>query len=454
MFYSILKFIISASLRVFFRKISTYDNDRSPDKGPVIFVCNHPNLVIDAWLVGMTCKRRLFFLAKSTIFKGEFATWLLTNLGIIPVYRKQDNPEETIKNENTFIKAYKILENEGAFLIFPEGISVAERRLNKIKTGAARIGFGALESIDWSQEVIIMPVGLSYSDVIKFKSDVVIKYGNPICLNDYKNDYFKNEFDTVKNITSKIEIALRNLTTNVNIIESEEVVSALESIYKKELMLKLGLDAKNTSDEFTATKGLVNGVEWYFQNKPDQVERFKTMLASYQQKLDLLQIKDEFLNPNIKSITLIDRILMYLYMIIGLPIYLYGILTNFIPYKAPRWIAMKYNSARSEIASIKLVVGVAVFGVYYGLGIYIFHELFSNTVYTIAYALTLVPAGNFVLSYVRIIRRYREHLKFLTMFYQKTQIVNQVKDERKALISFLDQARETFMQSNLEEIQS
>ena len=65
------------------------------------------------------------------------------------------------------------------------------------------------------------------------------------------------------------------------------------------------------------------------------------MLSSYQEKLDLLQIKDEFLNPNTKSITLTDRILMYLYIIIGLPIYLYGIATNFIPYKAPRWIAMK-----------------------------------------------------------------------------------------------------------------
>ena len=115
---------------------------------------------------------------------------------------------------------------------------------------------------------------------------------------------------------------------------------------------------------------------------------------------------------------------------------------------------MKYNSARSEIASIKLVVGMAVFGAYYGIGIYIFHGLFSNTVYTIAYALTLIPAGNFVLSYVRIIKRYREHLKFLTMFYQKTQIVNQAKDERKALISFIDQARETYMRFNFEEIQS
>ena len=428
MVYSFLKLIISTSLRVFFRKISVYDNDRSPDKGPVIFVCNHPNLVIDAWLVGMTCKRRLFFLAKSTIFKGKFATWLLTKLGIIPVYRQQDNPDEISKNEDTFVKAYNILKDDGAFLIFPEGISVAERRLNKIKTGAARIGFGTLVNTDWSSDVIIMPVGLSYSNIIKFKSDVVIKYGKTIRLKDFKDRYLENEFATVKEVTNNIELALKDLTTNVNIIESEQVVSALESIYKKELMLKLGLDAKNTSDEFTATKGLVNGVEWYFQNKPDQVERFKTMLASYQQKLNLLQIKDEFLNPNIKSITLIDRILMYLYMIIGLPIYLYGILTNFIPYKAPRWVAMKYNSAKSEIASIKLVVGMAVFGTYYGLGIYIFHGLFNDTVYTIAYALTLIPAGNFVLSYVRRIRHYREHLKFLTMFYQKTQIVNQAKD--------------------------
>ena len=128
MIYSLLKFIISTSLRIFFRKISLYNDERSPKNGPVIFVCNHPNLVIDAWLVGMTCRRRLFFLAKSTIFKGKFATWLLTRLGIIPVYRKQDNPEETIKNEDTFIRAYKILENEGAFLIFQRNICCRRRQ--------------------------------------------------------------------------------------------------------------------------------------------------------------------------------------------------------------------------------------------------------------------------------------------------------------------------------------
>ena len=396
----------------------------------------------------MTCKRRLFFLAKSTIFKGEFVTWLLIKLGIIPVYRQQDNPNEISKNEDTFARAYKILEDEGAFLIFPEGISVAERRLNKIKTGAARIGFGALASTKWSSDVIIMPVGLSYSNIIKFKSDVIIKYGNPICLRDFKERYLKDEFETVKEVTNQIETALRNLTTNVNIVETEEVVSALELIYKKELMVELGLDEKNQSDDFAATKGLVDGVEWYFQNKPNEVEEFKTMLSNYQGNLDLLQIKDEFLNPDTKSITFTDRLYMYLYMIIGFPIYVFGIVTNFIPYKAPRWVAMKYNSAKSEIASIKLVVGMALFIAYYGLGIYLFHGAVNDSAFTIVYALSLIPAGNFVLSYVRKIRRYREHLRFLTMFYQKTTIVSQIQQERKELIDFINRAKDEYVKIN------
>ena len=293
-----------------------------------------------------------------------------------------------------------------------------------------------------------MPVGLSYSNIIKFKSDVVIKYGKPIRLNDFKNDYLKNEFETVKEVTNQIETALRNLTTNVNIVESEEVVSALELIYKKELMVELGLDEKNQSDDFAATKGLVDGVEWYFQNKPNEVEEFKTMLSNYQGNLDLLQIKDEFLNPNTKSITLTDRIYMYLYMIIGFPIYVFGIVTNFIPYKAPRWVAMKYNSAKSEIASIKLVVGMALFIAYYGLGIYLFHGAVSDSAFTIVYALSLIPAGNFVLSYVRKIRRYREHLRFLTMFYQKTTIVSQIQQERKELIDFINRAKDEYVKIN------
>ena len=168
MVYNIIKIIAITGLNNFFRKISTQNNSIIPKKGPVIFVSNHPNLIIDAWLVGMTCNRRLYFLAKSTIFRGKTLSWILSKLGLIPVYRKQDGNGDTTKNKDTFIKAYGILEKKGSFLIFPEGISVAERKLNKIKTGAARIGFGAMVNNEWNLDVTIVPVGLSYENIIKF----------------------------------------------------------------------------------------------------------------------------------------------------------------------------------------------------------------------------------------------------------------------------------------------
>ena len=87
----------------------------------------------------------------------------------------------TLKRMKTLsLRAYSILENHGSFLIFPEGISVAGRKLNKIKTGAARIGFGALTNNNWDLDITIVPVGLSYENIIKFKSEVTIKYGSPI----------------------------------------------------------------------------------------------------------------------------------------------------------------------------------------------------------------------------------------------------------------------------------
>ena len=447
MLYNIIKIIAITGLKTFFRKISTHNNSIIPKKGPIIFVCNHPNLIIDAWLVGMTCNRRLYFLAKSTIFRGKVLSWILSKLGLIPVYRKQDGNGDTTKNKDTFIKAYGILEKKGSFLIFPEGISVAERKLNKIKTGAARIGFGAMVNNEWNLDVTIIPVGLSYENIIKFKSEVTIKYGLPIKIADYKNDYIANEVQTVKMVTNKIEDAITNLTTNVRTLEHEEIVDALELIYKKELMRDLGLSTKNKTDEFSITKQLIDGVEWYFQHQPSKVEKFKIMFKSYKEKLDLLGLKEEYIESNIKSITLIDRFYIYLYIVIGFPFYVYGLLNNYIPYKVPRWLAQKFTRAKSEIASAKLLSGMVVFVFYYILLIYMFSRLVNENALTIVYALTIIPSGNFVLSYYFHAQKYRQHMRFFTYFYQKRYVMQQVVDERNALINYIDQARDAYLKA-------
>ena len=332
MLYPLVKLISIAGIRTFFNRISSQNLDQIPKEGSVIFVCNHPNTMMDPLIVGSTCGRNLYFFAKSTIFNNFFTRWVLNRLRVIPVYRKQDDPTQTNKNIDTFYKGYEILESGESFLIFPEGTSTGDRTLGRIKTGAARIGFGAIENNNWKLNISLVPVGLSYSNAVKFRSDVIVRYGKPIDLKSYQKEYEADKVSAVQQLTEQIETALSKLTTNVNDLAFEKIVNALELIYKKELMIDLGLDLKNKSDDFSATKGLVSGVEWYFKNRPSKIEEFKGMLKKYQDNLNLLKLKDEFLNPSTKSVSLIQRVKIITYILLGFPIYLYGLINNIIPY--------------------------------------------------------------------------------------------------------------------------
>ena len=169
------------------------------------------------------------------------------------------------------------------------------------------------------------------------------------------------------------------------------------------------------------------------------------MFKSYKNKLDLLGLKDEYINSNIKSITLLDRVYIYLYMLIGFPFYIYGLLNNYIPYKVPRWLAKKLTRAKSEIASTKLLSGMVVFVFYYLLEISIFNYFVNESALTVIYALTLIPSGNFVLSYYFHVQKYRQYMRFFSFFYQKRHVMRQVADERSALVNYINNAKDAYL---------
>ena len=116
------------------------------------------------------------------------------------------------KNVDSFIRGYEILEKNGAFLIFPEGISMGRRVLEKIKTGAARIGLEAEARNEFSLNCCSIPIGISYSDLVRFRSDIMVRFGEPIFLKNFQKEYHSNEKQTVKSLTGKIEDALNELT--------------------------------------------------------------------------------------------------------------------------------------------------------------------------------------------------------------------------------------------------
>jgi 1-acyl-sn-glycerol-3-phosphate acyltransferase len=70
----------------FFRRIEVAGIENVPETGPVIFAGNHPNALMDGWLVTATCGRwPLHFLASATLWKYRLLAPVLNALGAVPV---------------------------------------------------------------------------------------------------------------------------------------------------------------------------------------------------------------------------------------------------------------------------------------------------------------------------------------------------------------------------------
>src|ERR1044071_377765 len=101
MVYNFLKALLQVSLRFFFRNVQVKGSENIPD-GPLLIVSNHPNTTLDPIVIARFIHRKVFFLAKATVFRSKFTKWLLPKLRMIPVYRAQDDPSLMRHNDETF----------------------------------------------------------------------------------------------------------------------------------------------------------------------------------------------------------------------------------------------------------------------------------------------------------------------------------------------------------------
>src|SRR5688572_29391736 len=77
-------------LGVFFRSAEVQGLERVPASGPVLFVANHGNALIDPMVLVALLPRLPRFLAKHTLWSNPAVRPLLELAGAIPVYRAQE----------------------------------------------------------------------------------------------------------------------------------------------------------------------------------------------------------------------------------------------------------------------------------------------------------------------------------------------------------------------------
>jgi len=138
-FYAVVRGIGRFWLWFFFKDIDVVRADLVPASGPVLLCINHPNNLIDSLLVGGVLPRKVHYLATAALFRNPLVARFLAACGAIPVYRKQDDPGKMDRNADAFAACFRALEGGRLVGIYPEGTTHSESRVQRIRTGAARI---------------------------------------------------------------------------------------------------------------------------------------------------------------------------------------------------------------------------------------------------------------------------------------------------------------------------
>ena len=211
--YRILRPIVRIGLKVYFRKIYIHFEEAVPKSGPVLISANHPSAFMEAILMACFLERPIHYLVRGDIFKKEWAKKILALTHQIPIYRFRDGFSSMRKNHATFEKVYELLAEDKVVVIFSESFTFLEKRLRPIQKGTARIAFGAHDYI--GKPFPIVPIGINYTNAMRFRSEVSIKGGKHI---DFETDYqlFKKDKQAgLQSLTDKVREHLHPLIIEV-----------------------------------------------------------------------------------------------------------------------------------------------------------------------------------------------------------------------------------------------
>lgn len=447
MLYGILKVLFKITLKVFFRNSYKHRLELIPESGPLIICANHPGALLDPIVLASLVKRKLFFIAKGSVFKGGFAKWFLPKLNMIPVFRAQDDPTQMHKNDETFIRCYEHLGKDGTILIFPEGISITERKLRPVKTGAARIALGAEAKYDNKLGVKIVCIGLNYENPHTFRKDIYISTSEPINVLDYSEKYKTEGFAAAEDLTEEIRKRLEEQMIHTNDGETDRLVGDIERLYKNDLLKEQGIKLEDKEGAFELSKRIVLTVNFFHDREPERVKKMAKEIRAYFQKIDELGLSDKLVKGGAKGSRWIKNLREVFYILFGFPFFVYGLIHNYICFFLANKLSKNLVKQIEYRGAIGAATGMLLFLSWYiVLGIYSWkfihhHSLFNRPGFEwLIYFVSVPVSGLFAWYYYCTVRFINKRWVMMSIFYREANLISELILERNKLIKDLEQA--------------
>lgn len=349
--YYCFKVLIEATRRAFYSKITVVNKERGRFKNPCIVVSNHPSTMLDPLNAAEEIQTEVYFLANASLFKNPIAGWILRKLYCIPIERHKDTGGKPLDNQASFEQAIGHLAKGGCLYIAPEGVSVVERSLRKLKTGTARIALATESRHHFQLGLSILPIGLNYSDPTKFRSHLLTILGEPIQVADFQQDWEQDEMEAVRKLTDYVSEKLASLLLNTSDPEEDKLLCYLEEMMQNENRLP-------SYPHFKRSQQVLSDLQKSKISNPDSFAKFREMAFNYFEQLNMLKTTDLAIKWRKEGK---NHWPMFLLLTATLPFFLPGFLIHFVPIFASKTISRALNKDIDWAPTINFLVGFVVY---------------------------------------------------------------------------------------------
>lgn len=409
--------------------------DKIPRYKPILFAPNHQNALSDPMAILLNTKYQPVWLARADIFKNKTVILILRFLKIMPVYRLRDGKENLAKNDETFANSIKVLENNFALALFPEAAHTGKRQMLIHKKAVPRIVFMAEEKASHNLDIQIIPTGIYYSNYWKFNRNLIVIFGEAIQVNDFLDEYKENKNSATLSLRNKISESIKTLAlhfeTQTNYHNFEKIRDFYGLHFLKRRNKKMSIINRFESDKILAKK--LDNLE---HEKPEEIDNLNNELKDYAVLIKKLKIRSWLLENSKNNVLQIG--INKLILLIGLPVFAFGLLFNAIPFFISDIIIRKKIKDRSFWSSFALAFGIIIFPIIYLLQLLAFSMLIRGVWIKLALLVSMPFAGKIAFKWYILLRKTVGRNRYFILKYFRKPEYQQLQKTKEKLFQTLD----------------
>ncbi len=357
-----LKNVAGLAVRLIYRSVEVRQRADETASGPQLSVSNHFGGFADALIQAYALDRVPRYVARDVIWGYPLAKQVMWFVRAIPTHKPEDKGPGG--NDQMFRSTYDALGEGDLVMIFPEGITVDDPSIARVKTGAARIALGA--RANGVEGIQIVPSGIHYDDKASLRSKVWVNVGAPLDLDAEIHRFVKSgesedasNRDAVRALTADIEQRLRRSAPDYRDWEEERTLSTAASI-----ALRTVPGAAIVVD-FGDESGLANVLS---QRPPEAKDAITDAVERYTADLDAVGLTDQQMATTHRTRrSFFWRIIWNLLVgLVLLPFAIAGLVINFVPF-ALLWLIGRVKMDPAMAATVKPGAAIVLFGVTWGI---------------------------------------------------------------------------------------